>query len=489
MSPGRTNIEDLKARGRSAVELVRTTREGQWLERKSARIRARDLADTLVAFANAEGGVVVVGIRDGRIEGIDSAGERVNEWRQAGIDFTEPPVRTSAEIISCRNDAGWQDRLLVLEVSASDTVHVNRKGEVLLRVGDESRRLSAMEAQELHFDKGVSRYDATTVDGTTLADLDPTRLARYLRQVRATKRSEEALDARGLARAKDDVARPTVAGHLILGIHPQRDLPGAFVRLLRYAGTSLETGERFNAVEDRRLEGPIPAQLDEARRLLRRWLPRVRRLGATGRFEYETLLPEFAWLEAITNAVCHRSYSLAGDHIRVSVFDNRVEIESPGRLPGLVRVEKIRSTRYARNPRIARALNDLGCGRELGEGVDRMFEEMRRAGLPDPVFVQGDASVRVTLRADTIAGRLAAELPLGSQRLVEHLSRHGRATTTDAVDLLAVSRPTALKQLKHLAEARLVEHVGTSLKDPTGYWRLLAGRGLSGGDRSGTPSG
>ncbi len=89
------------------------------------------------------------------------------------------------------------------------------------------------------------------------------------------------------------------------------------------------------------------------------------------------------------NAVTHRSFSLGGDHVRVELFDDRLEVESPGRLPGLVRLENIRSTRFARNPRIARALSDLGYGRELGEGVNRMFEEMNRVGLPDPVYHQG----------------------------------------------------------------------------------------------------
>ena len=111
------------------------------------------------------------------------------------------------------------------------------------------------------------------------------------------------------------------------------------------------------------------------------------------------------------NAVVHRSYSLGGDHVRVELFEDRLTVESPGRLPGLVRLENIRSTRFARNPRIASAMNDLGYGRELGEGVDRMFQEMELAGLPDPVFTQGPASVLVTLLADPLAGGCCGAFP------------------------------------------------------------------------------
>jgi ATP-dependent DNA helicase RecG len=170
--------------------------------------------------------------------------------------------------------------------------------------------------------------------------------------------------------------------------------------------------------------------------------------------------------------VTHRSYSIGGDHVRVELFDDRLEVESPGRLPGLVRLENIRSTRFARNPRIARALSDLGYGRELGEGVNRMFEEMSRVGLPDPVYQQGPASVRVVLLADPIVARILDHLPPGSERFAEHLSRVGRITTTDAVALLAASRPTVLRHLHDLESRDLIEHVGTSPKDPRGFWRL-----------------
>ena len=226
---------------------------------------------------------------------------------------------------------------------------------------------------------------------------------------------------------------------------------------------------------DRRLEGPIPAQIEAARRTLRRWISPVIRLRPEGRFARATLIPEFAWLESIVNAVTHRSYSIGGDHVRVELFDDRLEVNSPGRLPGLVRLENIRSTRFARNPRIARALTDLGYGRELGEGINRMFEEMNRAGLPDPIYDQGPASVKVILLADPLAHRILEHLPRGSERFVEYLSRMGRITTGEAADLLSASRPTVLGYLHQLAALQLIEHVGTSLRDPRGYWRLRQG--------------
>lgn len=453
------------------VDWLRAAAEGQWLERKGPRIRARSVADVMVGFANAEGGLICIGIDDGRISGVDGAGRLLNDWRQAAIDFTVPPVRHSFELLPCTNGDGQADRLAIIEVEASERVHENAAGDTYLRVGDENRKLGPFEAQELRYDKGESTYDGRPVEGAREEDLDPALVSRYLKAIKATSRGNAALRARGLVVEKGGRLVPTIAGVLVLGRDPQAHFPEAFVRLLRYQGSSRETGARSNVLQDVRLTGTVPEQIATARRRLRRWLPATVRLGTRGRFGRDTYVPEPAWLEAIVNGVIHRSYAIGGDHIRVELFDDRLEIESPGRLPGLVRIDNIRTTRFARNPRIARALADLDYGRELGEGVNRMYEEMGRAGLPEPVFVQSTASLRVTFLADPLSARILAALPPGSERFVEHLNCTGRVTTSQAIQLLGVSRPTALGYLHRLEAAGLIEAVRTSPNDPRGYWR------------------
>jgi ATP-dependent DNA helicase RecG len=452
--------------------------EDQWLERVSARTQSRTLADLIVGFANAEGGMLVAGIHDGAVEGVASS-NRVNEWRQAALDFTQPPVRHHFELLPCLNLNGEEDEIAIIEIESSERAHTTVKGETYLRVGDENRRLGPIEAQELRYDKGEAAFDGSAVSGTSLDDLNDLLVESYLDKIQPRTSLDLVLRARGLAVEVDGRLRMTVAGLLVLGRSPQEHLPEASVRVLRYVGSSRESGARANAVEDERLDGPIPFQIEAARESVMEFLPQAMRLQQEGRFAKGTLIPEFAWLETIVNAVTHRSYSIGGDHTRIELFDDRLEVESPGRLPGLVRPESIRSSRFARNPRIARAMSDLGYGRELGEGVDRMFEEMSRVGLPDPVYAERPASLQVTLLADPLAGRILDQLPSGSERFVEFLSRGERVTTTQAVDLLDVSRPTALKYLRDLRERDLIEHVGTSFKDPRGYWRLRRGsRGL-----------
>jgi ATP-dependent DNA helicase RecG len=476
MSAANLALEQLRLLPRDdVVDLLAARKEDQWFERKSVRTRPQQLADSMAGFANAEGGLLVVGIHDGRIEGVASAGGLLNGWRQAALDFTQPPVRHKFEVLPCRNANGEEDHLALVEVESSERVHTNVRGETYLRVGDETRKLRPREAQELRYDKGESVFDGTIVRRASVGDLDEQLVSRYLSRVRAAQDAEVVLRARGLAGVHGRTTRPTNAGLLVLGTNPEQEFPEGYLRLIRYHGTSRETGVRSNVHMDRRLAGPLPAQINAARRLLRRWLPETIRLQRQGRFASSTLIPEPVWLEAAVNAATHRSYSIGGDHIRVEVFQDRLEVESPGRLPGLVRLENIRSTRFARNPRIARSMSDLGYGRELGEGVNRMFEEMNLVGLPDPVYSQGPASVTVTLLADTLVGRVLDRLPRGSERFAEYLSRQGRVTTTEAVDLLQASRPTVLRHLHDLAATGLLEHVGTSLKDPRGYWRLVRG--------------
>jgi ATP-dependent DNA helicase RecG len=442
--------------------------EDQWLERKSARIAARDLADTLIGFANADGGLVIVGLHDGKVEGTDGSPSRRNAQMQANIDFCEPPVRAKHELVACTNEGGHPDTLLVIEVSASEGVHSNRKDEVFLRMGDENRRLSFLQRQELLYDKGQASYEGRIMDGAELDALDTELLGHYADAVGAPN-PIRLLSARGLSAEK----KLTIAGCLLFAASPQAFLPEAFIRVIRYRGNERGTGARQQLLEDVRVEGPIPNQLLDARVQIKRLQPTRRALLSEGVFGEVPLVPEDAWLEGIVNAAVHRSYSAAGDHIRVDVFDDRMEISSPGRFPGLVDLsDPLDATRFARNPRIARVCSDLNFGQELGEGIRRMFEEMRQAGLNDPIYRQTSGSVELTLLAEPVDRRLDARLPGNAGAITAALRTADRLSTGEVADLLGVSRPVAQRDLAALREAGIIEWIGKSPNDPHAYWRL-----------------
>lgn len=444
-------------------------REDQWFDRKSARVAARTLAETAIAMANAEGGTVVVGLADRVVEGVSRHADKLNGWQQAALDFTIPPVPARSRLVDCVNSRGESDRLLVLDVDTSQTVHANQRDEVFLRVGDENRKLSFDQRRELMFDKGQAAYEATVVPDATLDDLDPELLDSYAGAVRHDD-PVRLLQARGLI-ARDGAL--TIGSLLLFGREPQARYPEAIVRILRFRGTERGTGSRQQLLDDVRCEGPIPRLLLAAREAVSQRVPSRRALSSEGRFEPVGLIPQDAWTEGLVNAVIHRSYSMAGDHVRVEIFDDRIEVESPGRFPGLVDpTDPVTVTRFARNPRIARVCADLRFGEELGEGIRRMFEEMRLAGLADPIYHQTSGSVRVTLLSAPIDRRLEARLPQGSRELARHVREAGRISTGELVQLSGLSRPVVIRRMKALEEAGLVEWVGNSPRDPRAYWRL-----------------
>lgn len=445
--------------------------EDQWFDRKSARVKARALADAMIGFANADGGIVAVGLSENRVEGTDGLGRVRNDLMQAPVDFCVPPVRATHRLVHCLADDGTADHLLVFEVRPSDgVVHANAKDEVYLRVGDENRKLTFAQRQELTFDRGPGSYEARQLPDTTVTALDAELLDGYVEVVGASDR-ERLLQARGLL---DDDGTPNVAGWLLFARHPQARLPEAFVRVLRYRGTERGAGARQQLLSDARCEGPIPRMLIEARERVREVQPMRRALGRGGRFEDVALVPEDAWLEGVVNAVVHRSYSLAGDHIRVEVFDDRIEISSPGRFPGIVDLaDPLSAPRFARNPRIARVCADLDFGQELGEGIRRIYEEMRLAGLHDPVYTQTAASVRLLLLGELTDRELDGRLTPEARTVAVALRDAGRLSTGEVAQLLSRSRPVAIRVLKSLETAGLVRWVGHSPKDPRAHWEIV----------------
>lgn len=464
-------LGDFAAPAADDASVLLNAHEDQWFERKSARIKPRDLANAIIGFANAEGGTFVVGLSDGHAEGTDGLGRKRNDLVQAALDFSVPPVRLQHRLLGCINDDGNPDHLLVFEIPPGEAaVHANTKDEVYLRVGDETRKLTFTQRQELTFDRGPGSYESRPLHRSGLGDLDRDLLDQYVEAVGASSR-KRLLRARGLLNADDKL---NVAGWLLFARHPQSEFPEAFIRILRYRGTERGAGARQRIASDERCEGPIPSLLTEAHERIRAVQPTRRALGRRGRFEDIPVVPEDAWLEGLVNAVIHRSYSLAGDHVRVEVFDDRIEITSPGRFPGIVDLaDPLDAPRFARNPRIARVCNDLDFGQGLGEGIRRIYQEMRHAGLVDPIYTQTAATVRLVLSGEPAKEAVNARLRPEAQAITLALRDAGTLRTGEIAEVLGRSRPATIRRLKALQDAGLVRWVGHSPQDPHAWWELV----------------
>lgn len=261
--------------------------------------------------------------------------------------------------------------------------------------------------------------------------------------------------------------------------------PRADLRFLRYEGTIAETGPRMNLAKDIRLDLPLPKLLDEAFRVVSAQLREFTRLVKGGKFETTLEYPVFAWQEAISNAVIHRAYSITGTDIQVKMFDDRLEVESPGKLPGLVRLHNMREIHFARNPLIARIMTEMKYMRDFGEGVDRMIREMEAMGLEPPVFEEYAFMFRVTLRNNLekrqlrqtamplLEDKRLANLNERQKKALSHLQRTGRITAEEYLKLNpGITDRTARRDLNSLSDLKMVKIVG-STKDRYYIWAGL----------------
>ena len=469
----------------TTLQKWRTETEGQFFDRKSARLAPKELAAHISAFANASGGTIVLGIENsGEVTGVNM--DQENTLRQAGMDFLEILPEYRAEMLSTSN----QTNLLVLTVQPSHNLIIKTKsGNAYLRVGDQSRKLSAAQLMELEYSRGTRSFENTIVDSATVQDLDTDLIADYARLMNpVVSEPLELLRGRGLIRETDGKQSITVAGILLFAKNPTQFLPGARVRFLRYEGKRAGVGTGINIVKDITLDKALPELLKEGQALLESQMREFQHLSREGLFVRIPEYPPFTWLEGLVNAVTHRDYSIQGDYIRVSMFDDRLEFSSPGSLPSIVTVENIQNTRFSRNPMIARVLCDFGWVRELNEGVKRIYQDMQAYFLDPPVYqVLNRNTVLLTLK-NNIAARSIRRLESGTaawegkwsslvpleQEIVYYLANIPQCTPKALMTMTNKSRPTINRHIKRLMESGLVVEHAASSSDPTKYYELAA---------------
>ena len=470
------------------IEDILSREEGQTFDRKSIRIKPKDLAVTIIAFANADGGDLVVGITDGKkeIEGVDDDQKVLNEIRRTPFDFCIPSVNTHLEMLPCVDRTGKDNHVLVFHIEPSMRVYANQADEVFLRVGDKSKKLSFDERFQLMNDKGQTCYEETAVYNAELSDIDMTLVDDYCQKIGYGKSSLEFLtENHGYIIEKNGKLHPTIVTLLLFGKKPQDFLPRASVRFIRYEGTEEKTGTEMNVIKDVIFEGPVREQIDKSVAFLATQIKERTYLGADGKFVTETEYPEFVRQEMIVNACCHRDLSITGTDIQVKLFDDKLVVESPGNLPGLVRPDNIRHTHFSRNPRLARYLKTYKYVKEFGEGVDRMCREMEADGLLPIKYYKNDfilravawsknskvdssdkvaiSSDKVAISSDKVAikwSEVKEKCSPNTIKILEHLVKNASISNAIAREITGLSSPGVRKILNGLVETKIVTPEG-----------------------------
>lgn len=424
------------------------------------------LAESLVALANAHGGVLLIGVSAaGRPLGVEDPDAARATVQAAGL-LTAPPL-----ILPLPRMATVDGKLLcMVEVPAGLPHAYSLNGRYLARSATGNRVLSSAELVSLLLTRNETGFESRPVPDATLADLDMAQVAAYLAALGVSPAEDwqSVLLARGgLAKAPDLAASPplvpTHAGILLFGRQPQRFVRNAQISLVRYAGPVM--GDEFLRHDT---TGTLSEQIRQAEAFVTANMRRGMRLSGFTRQE-TTEYPLSVVREAIVNAVAHRDYAIRGDNIRVLMFSDHMEIYSPGRLPGHVTLDNLLQERYSRNEAIVQALSDLGFVERLGYGIDRMVAAMAEAGLPAPVFEETVAGFKVTLhgRGDDLVSAEAAprwgnrRLNPRQERALAYLAEHGAITNREFRELAPdVSDETIRRELADMVDQGLIVKVG-----------------------------
>lgn len=338
-----------------------------------------DLADELAAMANTADGVLVLGVDDRtrQILGIPLADLDTVETlvREVSNDAVHPPLLVHIRKMELPDSLGVLHAIIKVDVPRSLFVH-NSRGRYFHRVGSSKREMQPEVLARLFQQPSQARllrFDEQTVPDAAWGDLDPALWQRLC--------APEAIDPRDTLRkrkvlAQDDgVERATVTGVLLCTTHPERWLPGASARAVRFRGVHQDSNFQVDAAD---VTGPLDRQILE---LYAFALRNMRRFVRDGGGEVSEYSPR-AVFEAIVNAVAHRDYSIYGSRIRMFLFDDRLELYSPGPLPNTLSVDSIALRQSTRNEAVKSILVKLPVG-EAGGGSGRgYFMEAQGDGVP-----------------------------------------------------------------------------------------------------------
>jgi ATP-dependent DNA helicase RecG len=458
--------------------------EDQRTEFKAAEADAADIARAIVAMANSGGGSILLGVGDnGGLLGLWYAQPRhitrhirtmpdLAAWRQWVVNVSrhncEPAVPINLEHVEAEGRA-----VLVVHVADGQDKPYRANGRVYVRIDREVHEATREEIGQLMFESGRVQYERLPVPDAECVELDDALVGGYFEDVRHLAHPADAADRMrllvnlGFATHHARQVVPTVAGLLLFGALPQDRLPAATLKCAFFYG--LHQGAQLRDRAD--VVGPLTRIIDDGAAFVarnRRLVPRMDGIRRVDVPEY----PDHSVREAIANAVAHRDWSLEGAKVRLFMFDDRLEIWSPGKLPPPITLERLGYDQFSRNKVIARVLVELGYIEEVGLGIRRMREEMASLGLPEPEFREDGFSFVITLRS--IAPREGVAAPADTFRtLVErgeinerqhkgllYVQEHAAIARREYVALTGVSERTAANDLADLVRRGLLEPTG-----------------------------
>jgi ATP-dependent DNA helicase RecG len=449
------------------VESLLARDEDHFFDRKALIASGRTVQKIAVAFSNADGGEFVIGIADEADEP-----QPQKRWNGAGKveDFNshiqalgeiKPPLPNAEFLIL--EAQGSKGLVLSVRVEKSSEVHQTADGTVYIRKGAQSLPLKEHERiLELKFAKGAASFEDQILPNTRTEEVsEGAELRQFLSEY--SPKSDPLEFALNQNLVDRNTWEPKVAGILLFNDSPAAVIPRkCSVKVVRYE-TKEDDPERDHLKSTVTLEGPLYPLIHETVKVVTDTMSSVAVWSTTGlkNLQYP---PEAVW-EIIVNAIIHRDYAISDD-VQVRIFDNRIEVISPGKLPGYVSVQNILSVRYSRNSKIVRNLARYPSppNKDLGEGLNTAFQKMKDWRLKEPEIVEDGNYVRVTI----------PHIPLAAptEAILEFLKHNPTITNRQAREMTGIRSENLVKiEFYKLRDEGLLEMV-PDLKGPAAAWRL-----------------
>ena len=388
----------IKERAKIAIELgeshfreFKSGLEGKPNEKIKRDIKgiSTNIAQTMVAFANADGGELLVGIEDnGEITGLNKF---TNEELEKLENSIKTRIHADTPLLGVKKYLLDLDGLKVLYFSIPKSikyVHITSDGRCLQRNDLESRPVSS---ESIQFDRNEEKsraYDRQFVDGISADVLDLDLVKTVADQILKGMSVEKCLQYLELAEYGLSTLRLKKAALLLFAKESTKWHPRLQVRVLKIDGNELKTGEEYNVIQDELITGNILTLVDKAWEALRPHLTHTS-FDSNAKFIQKSIYPELACKEALLNSIAHRDYADEGRGTEVYVYKDFLEIKNPGSLLSTININDIineTGVHQSRNTYVSRVLRELGYMRELGEGMRRIYDLMNKNELSPPIL-------------------------------------------------------------------------------------------------------
>ncbi|MFM0721897.1 ATP-binding protein [Paraburkholderia strydomiana] len=428
--------------------------ENHFFDKKSSRVSGASLQKLVVALANADGGDVLIGIEDDKVDespekrwrGLDSI-EDFNGHLQALHEIV-PQVPVSMEFFVAKDLPGY---VLSMTIEKSPQVHQTSSKEVFLRKGAQSLPLKDPDhLVALKFAKGLASFeDSAVVNVPAEIIVESKELHSFLSDFSPKTDALNFTVNENLIDLK--TWDPKVCGLVLFAPNPSAVIPTrSGVRVTRYE-TKEDDPERDHLAFSESLEGP-------AYQLIQNVVGRITdimsgiSIWTVDGLKKISYPPEAIW-EIVVNAIIHRDYSVADD-VHIRIFDNRIEVQSPGRLPGFVTTDNILDVRYSRNKQIVRTLSRYKTppNKDMGEGLNTAFQKMKEWKLKDPTIEETQNTVVITIPHTPLAKP--------EELVIEFIKKNERITNKQGRELTGIKSENAMKNVFYsLRDEKIIEMI------------------------------